>query len=86
MRYQHPDLEKITTFLLGLSSCFTFRNISGLLSVNLPDFGMEVAQRNDDQIWFRGYGSDQYVYYAHKGPKQFLGASFQVESYQDLEK
>ncbi|KAF3391180.1 Metapyrocatechase 2, partial [Talaromyces pinophilus] len=66
MRYQHPDLEQITTFLL--------------------DFGMEVAQRTDDQIWFRGYGSDQYVYYARKGPKQFLGASFQVESYQDLEK
>ena len=47
---------------------------------------MEVAQRTKDQIWFRGYGSDQYVYYAREGPKQFLGASFQVESYQDLEK
>jgi hypothetical protein len=50
------------------------------------DFGMEVAQRTEDQIWFRGYGTDQYVYYARKGPKEFLGASFQVESYQDLEK
>lgn len=47
---------------------------------------MEVAKTTEDQIWFRGSGSDQYVYYARKGPKHFLGASFQVESYQDLEK
>uniref|UniRef100_A0A093V2A5 Metapyrocatechase 2 n=1 Tax=Talaromyces marneffei PM1 TaxID=1077442 RepID=A0A093V2A5_TALMA len=66
MRYQHPDLENITTFLLN--------------------FGMEVAQRTEDEIWFRGYGSDQYVYYARKGPKEFLGAAFQVERYQDIEK
>ncbi|OKL61071.1 hypothetical protein UA08_03339 [Talaromyces atroroseus] len=66
MRYQHPDLDQITVFLL--------------------DFGMEVAHKADDQVWFRGYGSDQYVYYARKGPKKFLGAAFQVESQQDLER
>ncbi|KAH8700878.1 trihydroxytoluene oxygenase [Talaromyces proteolyticus] len=66
MRYQHPDLEQITTFLI--------------------DFGMRIACRTDNEIWFRGYGSDQYVYYACKGPKKFLGGTFQVESYEDLER
>jgi len=47
---------------------------------------MEVAKKTDDQIWYRGYGTDPYVYYAKKGPKEFLGGSFLVESYQDLEK
>ncbi|KAJ5174369.1 uncharacterized protein N7482_000246 [Penicillium canariense] len=66
MRYQHPDLDQITTFL--------------------EDFGMTVAKRTEEQIWYRGYGDDQYVYYARKGPKEFLGGTFAVETYQDLEK
>lgn len=66
MRYQHPDLHQITTFL--------------------RDFGMHVAKKTDKEIWYRGYGPDQYVYYARTGPKQFLGGSFEVESYEDLEK
>ncbi|GLI75889.1 hypothetical protein PoHVEF18_004155 [Penicillium ochrochloron] len=66
MRYQHPDLDQITTFL--------------------EDFGMTVAKRTEDQIWYRGYGEDQYVYYARKGPKEYLGGTFAVETYQDLEK
>lgn len=51
-----------------------------------PDFGMTVAKRTEDQAWYRGYGDDQYVYYARKGPKEFLGGTFTVETYQDLEK
>ena len=66
MRYQHPDLGQITTFL--------------------RDFGMHVAKRTEDKIWYRGYGSDQYVYYAQKGDKRFLGGTYEVESYNDLEK
>lgn len=66
MRYQHPDLEEITTFL--------------------RDFGMHVVKKTDDKIWYRGYGPDQYVYYAQKGPKQFMGGAYEVESYEDLEK
>ncbi|KAJ1326983.1 catechol 2,3-dioxygenase [Microdochium nivale] len=66
MRYQHPDLEEITTFM--------------------RDFGMHVVKTTDDRRWFRGYSSDQYVYFAQKGPKKFLGGTFEVESYADLEK
>jgi hypothetical protein len=66
MRYQHPDLSQITTFL--------------------RDFGMSVASKTDNKIWFKGYGDDQYVYYAQAGPKEFLGGCFEVESYAELEK
>lgn len=52
----------------------------------LQDFGMVVAKETEDEIWYRGYGNDQYVYYARQGPKEFLGGCFEVESYQDLEK
>ena len=47
---------------------------------------MRVVKKTDDKVWFRGYGADQYVYYAQRGPKKFLGGTFEVESYQDLEK
>jgi hypothetical protein len=47
---------------------------------------MTVAKKTDQEIWYRGYGDDQYVYYARKGPKEFLGGVFTVESYEDLEK
>lgn len=66
MRYQHPDLDEITTFL--------------------ADFGMHLVKSTDDKRWFRGYGPDQYVYYAQRGPKKFLGGTYEVESYADLEK
>ncbi|OQO06633.1 hypothetical protein B0A48_08420 [Cryoendolithus antarcticus] len=66
MRYQHPDLEEITTFL--------------------RDFGMHIAKRTETEIWYRGYGPDQYVYYAVKGEKKFLGGTFEVESEAELEK
>jgi hypothetical protein len=66
MRYQHPDLTQITTFL--------------------RDFGMSVAQKAEGKRWFKGYGTDQYVYYAQEGEKKFLGGAFEVESYAELEK
>lgn len=43
-------------------------------------------KKNDNERWYRGYGPDQYVYYAREGPKAFLGGTFEVESFQDLEK
>ncbi|KAJ9610435.1 hypothetical protein H2200_005212 [Cladophialophora chaetospira] len=66
MRYQHPDLQQIKTFL--------------------KDFGLFKVKETADEIWFRGYGADQYVYYARRGPKQFLGGAFEVESYGELER
>jgi len=66
MRYQHPDLNEIGTFL--------------------GDFGMSVAKQVDGKTWFKGYSDDQYVYYAQQGPKKFLGGSFEVASYDELEK
>ncbi|KAI9711543.1 MAG: hypothetical protein M1820_002107 [Bogoriella megaspora] len=56
------------------------------ITVFLRDFGMQVAKKSPNERWFRGYGTDQYVYYARKGEKKFLGGAFEVESYADLEK
>ena len=47
---------------------------------------MHVVKATDTQRWFGGYGPDQYVYYAQLGPKKFLGGSFEVDSYAELEK
>ena len=47
---------------------------------------MHVAKKTDTQRWYRGYGPDQYVYYAQQGPKQYLGGTFEVDSYEELEK
>ncbi|OGM47645.1 metapyrocatechase [Aspergillus bombycis] len=52
----------------------------------LEDFGMTVVKKTSHEVWYRGYSEDQYVYYACKGPKGYLGATFAVESYADLER
>ncbi|XWX00551.1 hypothetical protein V2A60_008571 [Cordyceps javanica] len=52
----------------------------------LQDFGMSVVKQTSDKLWLKGYGNDQYVYFAQKGEKRFLGGTFQVESYGDLVK
>lgn len=55
----------------------------------LKDFGMHIAKQSEDgsKLWFRGYGPDQYVYYAqHGAEKKFLGGAFEVESMAELEK
>lgn len=58
------------------------------ITVFLRDFGMHVAKKSADgeRVWYRGYGADQYVYYAQKGEKKFLGGTFEVESFAELEK
>jgi hypothetical protein len=86
MRYQHPDLAQITTFLRGsFPSDFVIFWV-GTDSWWGLDFGMLVVKRTEEEAWYAGYGPDQYVYYARKGPKKFLGGTFAVESYADLEK
>ncbi|PVH69712.1 Glyoxalase/Bleomycin resistance protein/Dihydroxybiphenyl dioxygenase [Cadophora sp. DSE1049] len=52
----------------------------------LSDFGVEVAKREGDEVWYKGYGPDQYVYYARKGPKKFLGGVFEVKSREELDR
>jgi len=53
----------------------------------LHDFGMHIVKKTDDKIWWRGYGSEPYVYVVEKGPeKKYLGGSWTVESYAELEK
>ena len=47
---------------------------------------MEVAKRDGDEVWYKGYGPDQYVYYACKGPKRFLGGVFEVQFREELER
>ena len=56
------------------------------ITVFLRDFGMAVAHKTDTERWFKGYGDDQYVYYACRGPKKFLGGCFEVASFAELEK
>ncbi|KIN09009.1 hypothetical protein OIDMADRAFT_48845 [Oidiodendron maius Zn] len=56
------------------------------ISTFLRDFGMTVEKKTDTECWYRGYGPDPYVYYARKGPRGYLGGTFEVESYKDLEK
>lgn len=46
---------------------------------------MRLVKRTDEKLWFAGYGPDQYVYVAEKGPeKKFLGGVYIVESEDDL--
>lgn len=50
------------------------------------DFGMVVVKETPNRRWFGGYGPDNYVYYVEKGPSKFLGGTFEVQSYGELEK
>lgn len=83
MRYQHPDLDVLSDFMLSLCHLVFFYVECRL---NLLDFGMTVAKRTESEVWFRGYGVDQYVYYATKGPKKFLGGVFAIDSKEEFEK
>lgn len=79
---KHVKLVKVTHMRYQHSDLETITKF-------LKDFGMHIVKQSDDgeRIWFRGYGNDQYVYYAQKGPeKKFLGGCFEVESYAELEK
>jgi hypothetical protein len=59
-----------------------------LTAVSNPrtDFGLIETKSTDSDVWLRGHGSDQYVYHLRRGPRQFLGGAFEVESKDDLEK
>lgn len=82
MRYQHPNLDEITVFLQGTVPKYPCMHL--WLTRRAKDFGMQIAKRTADEIWYRGYGTDQYVYYARRGQKKFLGGTFEVETYDDL--
>ncbi|KAJ5733558.1 Glyoxalase/Bleomycin resistance protein/Dihydroxybiphenyl dioxygenase [Penicillium malachiteum] len=56
------------------------------IQVFMIDFGMQIAKKTEEEIWFKGYGPDQYVYYARKGPKKFLGGTFEAQSEEDFDK
>ncbi|PHH93381.1 hypothetical protein CDD83_3694 [Cordyceps sp. RAO-2017] len=53
----------------------------------LRDFGLHEAGRADGCVYFRGYGSEPFVYCASKGDgPAFLGAAWAVDSAEDLER
>jgi hypothetical protein len=55
----------------------------------LVHFGLEVVEKTETRIYYRGYGIDPYCYLAELSPtgkKEFGGGAFVVESYSDLEK
>lgn len=55
----------------------------------LLDFGMEFTlERPGEEIFFKGYGTEPYVYVSRKGPQQsvFGGAAYVFESRDELEK
>ncbi|KAK4032705.1 Metapyrocatechase 2 [Parachaetomium inaequale] len=52
----------------------------------LLDFGFTVAEDRGDTVYFKGYGTEPFVYCATKGAaNEFGGAAFVVESMADLE-
>lgn len=61
--------------------------ISRKPSLIQPDFGMRIAKQTEHKIWFKDYGPDPYVYVIQKGAEtKFLGGTFIVESFSDLER
>lgn len=52
----------------------------------LKDFGLLEVSRTEDRVFFRGYGTEPYVYCAVKGSQaEFGGACWTVDSLEDLE-
>jgi len=52
----------------------------------LHDFGFTITQQSPDKIFYKGYGTEPFVYCAVKGPtNQFGGVAFVVDSLEDLE-
>ena len=52
------------------------------------EFGLVNAKENDGEIFYRGYGTDRFVYVARRAPsggsKQFIGAGFVARSSGDF--
>lgn len=52
----------------------------------LLDFGMSIAHESADRIYFRGYGTQPFIYCLSRGTTdEFGGAAFVVDSFADLE-
>ncbi|KAL2204765.1 Glyoxalase/Bleomycin resistance protein/Dihydroxybiphenyl dioxygenase [Sarocladium strictum] len=54
----------------------------------LDDFGLSIIEDRGDVVYYGGYGIEPYVYVARKatGNSQFLGAAYEVESREELER
>lgn len=64
---------------------YTHANFSGQRQF-LLDFGMSIAHETADKIYFRGYGTQPFLYCLTRGPSDaFGGAAFVVDSLADLE-
>lgn len=55
------------------------------------DFGLQIVLESDEEIFFRGYGSEPFVYHLKKANPSasasvFGGAAYTVESYAELER
>ncbi|KAI0502931.1 Glyoxalase/Bleomycin resistance protein/Dihydroxybiphenyl dioxygenase [Xylaria bambusicola] len=60
-----------------------------LFSEFAKDWGFVEAKRDDNKIWYRGYGVDPYVYVVSKskdGNPRFGGAAFVAKSEEEFEK
>lgn len=86
VRYQHPNLDEIDSFLTGTHAATDGFTNGQCAYLSLIDFGMEAIKKAGDEVWYKGSGPDPYVYYACKGPKKFLGGVFEVETKEELEK
>ncbi|KIY00985.1 uncharacterized protein Z520_03651 [Fonsecaea multimorphosa CBS 102226] len=52
------------------------------------DFGLYVAERSDNVIYFRGFGEDPYIFVAEKSPdssKHFVGSGWLLQSQADFD-
>ncbi|KAL5349987.1 hypothetical protein ACLOAV_005023 [Pseudogymnoascus australis] len=64
---------------------YTHANFSGQRQF-LLDFGMSITQETADKIYFRGYGTQPFVYCLARGTSDsFDGVAFVVDSLADLE-
>lgn len=51
------------------------------------DFGLQVAQEAQDEVFFKGYGSEPFIYHLKRASKSsFGGAAYVVESESELER
>ncbi|KAG7406687.1 Metapyrocatechase 2 [Fusarium oxysporum f. sp. rapae] len=79
-------LQKVTAVRL-VSVHYQHPNLEGAGQF-LKDFGLTEISREDNLIYFGGFGPDPYVYVAEQasGPKRaFLGGTWAVESAKDLD-
>lgn len=53
------------------------------------DFGLQIVQESEDEIFFRGYGSEPFIYLLRRsktGASSFGGAAYVVDSESELER